>query len=87
MKKTEEELQIGGTKNYAVFKDGMSVKTSYGDNYIYWDDITDFLETDEYLFFSAASGKGSHIIPLKFFKSKDVMDAFINELAKHMANK
>ena len=85
MKKSPQELEIEGIRNYILKEDNIEVKTSYGNVEILWEDVISFQETDTYFFFATNGDKGSHVIPLKYFTSEQNKLDFINKFAEVFA--
>jgi len=81
MKKSVQDLQIEGVRNYILNESGIEVKTVYGDLNINWEDVISFQETDDYLFFATADNRGAHVIPLKYFTSEQKKSDFINKFS------
>ncbi len=79
MKKSSSDLQIEGTRTYVLSDTGMMIKSSYGDLEIDWTQVQLLEEKDDYIFIDAEEGKGSHVIPIKFFPSSAKKDEFINK--------
>ena len=87
MKKSPQELQIEGVRNYILKDEKIEIKTIYGNMEIPWEDMTGFQETDHHFFFTTNGNKGAHVIPLKYFTSEQNKLEFINKFAEIFTKK
>ena len=84
--KSPEELQIEGSKQYAVRGRKLEIGSVYGDLEIFGKDLEDFRPVGDYVFIKCVQGKGAHVIPVKFFASEEKRDEFLDALAALVAD-
>lgn len=81
LQQSPEELQIEGQRVFEIKGNTLSISSDYGDLELHGEDIYDFRADKDRIFIKGRRGKGSHVIPVKYFPSEEMKERFLDELA------